>query len=92
MKFCEKCDNFMIVKAKGKSKDKKNRKLFLVCPSCGYEEPFHREKDKDLYVISQKIHHGSQDKTAILLTDTDNHKISEEEREANEWLFEDSGS
>lgn len=87
LKFCPKCDNFLMVKRKGKSKDKKKNPKYLTCGSCGHEEPFEEEKDKDLYTLSEQIDH-SNDKTAILLTTVGKGKLTEEERDANEWLFE----
>lgn len=92
MKFCPVCDNILFIKRKGKSKDKKNKKKYLVCNSCGYEAPFEEDKDKALYTLSQKIDHDGKDKTAILMTKAGGPKLTEEEREAYEWLFEDDGS
>ncbi|MBD3186346.1 hypothetical protein GF325_05915 [Candidatus Bathyarchaeota archaeon] len=90
MLYCPKCDNILIIKRKGKAKDKKARKKVLFCPSCGYEAPF-EEKDKKAFVLAEKLEKTGKEKTAILLNGAVNDKLTEEEREAYEWLFEGGG-
>ena len=48
MKFCPKCGNLMLPDRK--------RKVW-VCRSCGYEEPFDEEKDREKTRITQKVEH-----------------------------------
>jgi len=48
MKFCPKCGNLMLPDRK--------RKVW-VCRSCGYEEPFDEQKDREKTVIKQKVEH-----------------------------------
>ncbi|MHA1681276.1 MAG: hypothetical protein ACTSUE_09720 [Promethearchaeota archaeon] len=88
MKFCPECDNVLLIKRKGKAKNKKDRKKIVFCSSCGYEAPFDEEKDKREFVLAEKLEKTGKEKTTILLKTADSDKFTEEEREAYEWLFE----
>ncbi|MHA1849566.1 MAG: hypothetical protein ACTSYS_00790 [Promethearchaeota archaeon] len=88
MKFCPECDNIMLVKRKGKSKNKNEQKKILYCPSCGYEAPFEEEKDKSAFVLTQKIEKTGKERTTVLFKKAEGGKLTDEEREAYEWMFE----
>ncbi|MEX2681290.1 MAG: hypothetical protein Q6373_006800 [Candidatus Sigynarchaeota archaeon] len=80
MQFCEKCDNVMLIRKKGKAK-------VLQCPSCGHQMPFDDEHKK-LYTISTVIEHGAKDMTHVAeevtgpsVTEDDRELIEDEEIE-----------
>jgi DNA-directed RNA polymerase subunit M/transcription elongation factor TFIIS len=74
--------------SKAKKTDDVEDEKFLYCPSCGYEAPFEENAHKDLYTLSTKLDHSSKDKTVVLSENADTLKVTEEEREANEDLFQ----
>ena len=86
MEFCEKCDNFLKVKKEknGKGVIKKT----IYCSSCGHQKPFMKEKDAENFTISQKMNRTEKDKTAVLTTTVSGIVVTEDDREAIEWLFE----
>ena len=78
MQFCPKCENMMIIK-KGKVKTMK-------CSSCGYSRPFDSNTDKHEYTMKNKIERSSKDLTMVV-GHTASRVVTEEDREANEWMF-----
>ncbi|HME55941.1 MAG TPA: hypothetical protein VKM55_27305 [Candidatus Lokiarchaeia archaeon] len=97
MEFCPTCDNVLLVRkkktkvssSKKKKSDDESVQKFLFCPSCGYEVEFNDEVHKDRYTLSVKLDHSQKDKTRILEAPREDIKITDEEREANEDLFQD---
>jgi DNA-directed RNA polymerase subunit M/transcription elongation factor TFIIS len=97
LEYCPTCDNVLLVRKKktkvASSKKKKSEEevaqKFLYCPSCGYEVEFKDEVHKDRYTLSVKLDHSHKDKTRILQAPKEDLKVTDEEREANEDLFQD---
>ena len=97
MEFCPTCDNVLLVRkkkikvtsSKKKKSDEEVSQKFLYCPSCGYEVEFKDDVHKDRYTLSVKLDHSHKDKTRILEAPREDIKITDEEREANEDLFQD---
>ncbi len=72
MQFCDKCDNIMLIKRKGKAK-------VLQCPSCGHQMPFNDEHKK-LYTIATVIEHGAKDMTHVA-EETPGPTVTDDDRE-----------
>nr|MDO8115084.1 hypothetical protein [Candidatus Sigynarchaeota archaeon] len=96
MEFCPKCENVLLVKkkktkvtSKKKKSEEEQMQKFLYCPSCGYEAPFEEETHKERYTLSVRLGHTEKDKTLVLDEPKKDIKITDEEREANEDLFQD---
>jgi DNA-directed RNA polymerase subunit M/transcription elongation factor TFIIS len=97
MQFCPKCDNVLLIKKKNvkvtSSKKKKSEEdqiqKFLFCPGCGFEQAFEEETHKETYTLSVKLDHSQKDKTLVLEGPKKEITITDEEREANEDLFQD---
>ena len=96
LEFCPACDNVLLVKKKkvkvSSSKKKKSdeeTQKYLYCPSCGYEVEFNDDVHAQKYTLSVKLDHSQKDKTRILEEPREDIKITDEEREANEDLFQD---
>jgi DNA-directed RNA polymerase subunit M/transcription elongation factor TFIIS len=80
MQFCPNCDNVLLVRTKQKKK-------YLAC-TCGYQVAFDKEFE-DQYTITNKGAAGSEALTLIVpakVKDAD--KVTDEDREANDDLFE----
>ncbi len=89
MEFCPQCDNMLSVVRKGKNKEKKDRKKYWKCSSCGYERAYDDITDKGKAIIKETINRTNKDKTAIVLTSTTNGRnVGEDFRESEEWRFE----
>jgi DNA-directed RNA polymerase subunit M/transcription elongation factor TFIIS len=87
MMFCPKCDNLLRVK-----KDKKNGgKKTISCTSCDFSDDFKDDRDRSSFIISEKMYRSSKDKTIVMTKTVKDDGITEDEREANEWLFDGSG-
>ncbi len=97
MLFCPKCENVLLIKKKKvkvtSSKKKKSEEeqvqKILYCPGCGYEREFEAETHKDRYTLSTKLDHSEKDKTLVLEGPKKEITITDEEREANEDMFQD---
>jgi DNA-directed RNA polymerase subunit M/transcription elongation factor TFIIS len=97
MEFCPKCENVLLIKKKkvkvASSKKKKAEEeqiqKFLYCPGCGYEQEFEVDAHKETYTLSVKLDHSQKDKTLVLEGPKKEITITDEEREANEDLFQD---
>ena len=97
MQFCPKCDNVLLIKKKKvkvtSSKKKKSEEeqiqKFLFCPGCGHEQAFEEDAHKDTYTLSVKLDHSQKDKTLVIEGPKKEITITDEEREANEDLFQD---
>lgn len=85
LRFCPKCDNILYAKKKNGTCEK-----VMKCMSCGYEEIYGEEDKKD-FTITSKIKKTGKEKTAIIMTRNDGKPIiTEDYREANEWMFENN--
>ncbi|NMC04102.1 MAG: hypothetical protein GYA24_02760 [Candidatus Lokiarchaeota archaeon] len=75
--------------SKKKKTEEEQVKKFLFCPGCGYEQEFEDEAHKEKYTLSVKLDHSQKDKTLVLDGPKKEVTITDEEREANEDLFQD---
>lgn len=72
MEFCPKCDNLL-------NFEKKNGKVILVCPECGYKKNLAKSK-VDSYRIKEEIVHNETDRIEVIESEEDE-GIPEEIRE-----------
>ena len=84
MEFCEECGSLMFPKY-----EKKNRKYALICKKCGNKvQP--NARDLENYVLSYEINPLKREKIWVVKgKNSRNRKITQEDREAFEDIFED---
>ena len=78
VEFCPKCGSLLVPV-------KKNNKIFLVCPKCGYEKEVKKSKNNS-YRKTFKISEDKKTKTAIL---EENTKINKEEKVREKELLKE---